>query len=217
MECHRINGKIWVIQISYFIQIQDHQSTIGNTSCPWKVLDPSKLATVLGSLPIWPFETRLTIWLLPSHIHLPAPPWAADLFSPKRWSPVGEVETTQQMAGAQEAILGQSSAHSFATGPWESIFFGSPNQKMGGFLLGWQSKWVKVQVEWLKTSKVKSYQQMRQLLHVTCFILLLASSRLKRSRGQEMKTLPLKSYKYVHESWSSIWKNWQALRKTKIR
>lgn len=54
MECHRINGKIWVIQISYFIQIHDHQSTIGNTSCPWKVLDPSKLATVLGSLPIWP-------------------------------------------------------------------------------------------------------------------------------------------------------------------
>lgn len=138
------------------------------------------------------------------YIHLPAPPWTADLFSPKRWSPVRGSRTTQQMAGAQEAILGQSSAHSFATGPWESIFFGSPNQKMGGFLLGWQSKWVKVQVEWLKTSKVKSYQQMRQLLHqVTCFILLLASSRLKRSRGQEMKTLPLKSYKYVHESWFS--------------
>ena len=146
------------------------------------------------------------------YIHLPAPPWTADLFSPKRWSPVRGSRTTQQMAGAQEAILGQSSAHSFATGPWQvghgvdgaPFFSVAPTKKWKDYFLGWPSKRVKVQVEWLKTSKVKSYQQMRQLLHqVTCFILLLASSRLKRSRGQEMKTLPLKSYKYVHESWFS--------------
>ena len=81
-------------------------------------------------------------------------------------------------------------------------FFSSvaPTQKRGGLFFG-----VTIQrgegPSGMVTSKVKPYHQMRQLLHhVTCFILLLASSRLKRSRGQEMKTLPLKSYKYVHES-----------------
>ena len=101
-----------------------------------------------------------------------------------------EFLSTQQMAGAQEAILGQSSAHSFATGPWKDeewsdfvTFFDSKK---------WEdrSKW-----NWLKTSKVKVLAS-----NVTCFILLLASSRHKRSRGQEMKPLPLKSYKYLHES-----------------
>ena len=109
-------------------------------------------------------RTRLTIWLLPSHIHLPAPPWAADLFSPKRWSPVRGSRTTQQMAGAQEAILGQSSAHSFATGPWQvghgvdgaPFFSVAPTKKWKDYFLGWPSKRVKVQVEcWLQSLVIK--------------------------------------------------------------
>eukprot|EP00408_Alexandrium_pacificum_P016299 CAMPEP_0171197904 /NCGR_PEP_ID=MMETSP0790-20130122/22648_1 /TAXON_ID=2925 /ORGANISM="Alexandrium catenella, Strain OF101" /LENGTH=41 /DNA_ID= /DNA_START= /DNA_END= /DNA_ORIENTATION= len=39
---------------------------------------------------------------------------------------MGSTAMPQQMAGAQEAIFGQSSAHSLATGPWMAEPFISP-------------------------------------------------------------------------------------------
>lgn len=206
MECHRINGKIWVIQISYFIQIQDHQSTIGNTSCPWKVLDPSKLATVLGSLPIWPFERA---WLYDSY-HLHSPTCATvsrGSFFAQEVEPGGgsrnhsaDGRSTRSNFGPK---LGAFLRHwTLGVGRVDGapFFFGSPNQKMGGFFLGdnpkgWRSKW-NGDFKGKVLSSHATTTSSRHLFQAD-------------SNGQEVrrwKRLPLKSYKYVHESWSSIWK-----------
>lgn len=80
---------------------------------------------VKESTPLANSNCPVVQWVTRCHQQWPSQGPHPPFFS--RWSPSAPRDPgAQQMAGAQEAIFGHSSAHSFATGPWRTSYVGRP-------------------------------------------------------------------------------------------
>ena len=213
MECHRINGKIWVIQISSFIQIQDHPINHWKHFVPLKSPRSFKTCHSFRQPPHMTLRNALD-YMTPTISHSPT---CATYLSRGSFF-AQEVESGG--GSRNHSTDGRSTGSNFgpklgtflrhwtlgireSTGVDVSApFFSSvaPTQKRGGFFWGdnpkgWRSKWngdFKGKVLSSNATNTSS---------VSYFCWLQANSNAQEVR--RWKRLPLKSYKYVHESWSS--------------